>query len=75
MDSAAACGSAILKDFVSLSLFLIAISLSGMYAAISLRFIVMQLWYHISVAIHCLLSNPTVAHCPPGLSSRVKQQW
>ena len=56
-------------------LFLIARSLSGMYAVISLRFIVTQLWYHISVAIQYLLSNPTVACCPPGLSSRVKQQW
>lgn len=43
MDSAAACGSVSLKDFISLSLFLIAVSLCGMSAVISLRFIVMQL--------------------------------
>lgn len=42
MDSAAACGSVSLKDFISLSLFLIAVSLCGMSVGTSLKLIVTQ---------------------------------
>lgn len=52
MDSAVACGSFSLKDFISLSLYLIAISFCGMSAVISLRLIVTQFEYFTAVAIH-----------------------
>lgn len=73
MDSAAACGSLSLKDFISFSLFSIAVSLYGMSAVLSLRFMVMQFYYCITVVIHQVLRNPAVAHCPPGLCKRGKE--